>query len=79
MGYINRKSCCCDIAIPGRMIGYVKEKSCCCHIAVLGGMLGYVNRRSYCCHNAVPSKVLKSGKRAQLTEYRIMKGRLISW
>ena len=60
-------------------MGYVNGRSCYCHTVVLGGMMGYVNGRSRCCHTAVPSGALESGKRAQLTESRIRKGRLVGW
>ena len=60
-------------------MGYVNRRSRCCHTAVLGGMMDYVNGRSRCCHTAVPGGALESGKRAQLTESRMRKGRLVGW
>ena len=79
MGYVNKKSCCYHTAVPDEMMGYVNGKSRCCHIAVFGGMMGYVNRRSHYCHTAVSDGALESGKRAQLTEYRMRKGSLVGW
>ena len=79
MGYMNERSRCCHTAVPGRMIGYVNGRSCCCHTAVLGGMMGYVNGRSCCCYIAVSGGALESGKRVQLTESRMRKGRLVGW
>ena len=79
MGYMNGRSRCCHTAVPGGMMGYVNGRSRCCHTAVLGGMMGYVNGRSRCCHTAVPGGALESGKRAQLTESRMRKGRLVGW
>ena len=79
MGYMNGRSCCCHTAIPGEMMGYVNGRSHCCHTAVFGEMMGYVNGRSRCCHTAVPGGALESGKRAQLMESRIRKGRLVGW
>ena len=79
MGYMNERSCCYHNAVPSRMMGYVNGRSRCCDTAVLGGMMGYVNGRSRCCHLAVPGGALESGKRAQLTEFRMRKCRLVGW
>ena len=79
MGYMNEKSRCCHTAVFGGMMGYVNGRSRYCHTAVLGRMMGYVKGRSRCCHTAVPGGALESGKRAQLTESRMRKGRLVGW
>ena len=79
MGYMNERSHYCHTAVPGEMMSYMNGKSRCCHTAVFNGILGDVNGRSHCCHTAVPGGALESGKRAQLTESRIKKGRLVDW
>ena len=79
IGYMNGRSRYCHTAVPGGIMGYVNGRSRYCHTAVLGRMMGYVNRRSCCYHIAVPGGALESGKRAQLTESRMRKGRLVGW
>ena len=79
MGYMNGRSCYCHTTVPGGMMSYVNERSYCYHTAVLGGMMGYVNEKSRCYHTAVLGGALESGKRAQLTESRMRKGRLVGW
>ena len=79
MGYMNGRSHCYHIAVPGGIMGYVNGRFCYCHTAVLGEMMDYLNGRSRCCHTAVPGGALEGGKKAQLTKSRIRKGRLVGW
>ena len=77
IGYVNRRSHCCHTAVPVGTMGYVNKRSCCCHTTVSGKMIGYVNKRSCCCHTAIPGGALESSRRAQLTECRMRKSRLV--
>ena len=79
MNYVNRRFFCCHTAVSSEMIEYVNRRSYCYHTAVLGRIIGYVNGESYYCHTAIPSGVLESDKRAQLTECKMRKSRLVGW
>ena len=60
-------------------MGYVNERSCCCHSTVPGGMMGSVIGKSCYCHIIVPGGALESGKRAQFTECKMRKDRLVGY